>query len=167
MTDRPIEEVYIEALNAKVRQRGYTLEKVAEIVELSERQLRRVLRGESYSMNTLRRCLVRLNVKLEALNRADTARPPGTQSDANRRNCTQLDAEPRTLDTDRPVVGWRQAAIVVDVSHDTLQRDRRRYGSTLTRPWWESQAACREWYRALVAGPRLTDEVTPMDGGGE
>lgn len=175
MTDRPIEEVYIEAIRARVNEREYTLERVAQLVDLSERQVRRILKGQCRSMDTLHRFAVVLGLRVEARvwaeYRSDNECPTVCQNQTQLGNTGQVRPNQDISDNERPVAGWSQAAMFLGISERQLHRDRHRYGSRLRRAWWESPSACRAWYRVLVAGPRLTEDPTPPmgeeTGGGE
>lgn len=49
-----------------------------------------------------------------------------------------------------PVVGWEQAALRLGISARSLRRRRRDLGIERL-PWWESEAALREWWARVVA----------------
>jgi transcriptional regulator with XRE-family HTH domain len=132
----------VERLRGIVEARGYTAEQVAARAGLrTPRTVHRVLTGETCSLETLEAIEVGLRVDL-----LDCPCQEGGQ------NRSEADRSGQPPEEGRPVVGWRQAALVLDVSARTLRRHRGALGASRGRPWWASPEACRRWWGLVVEG---------------
>lgn len=68
--------------------------------------------------------------------------------------CAAWERGVRLPDVEAPVTTWRNAALLLGVSEDTLKR-RREQAGVRARPWWPNGQALREWWVQLSAPPKL------------
>lgn len=64
------------------------------------------------------------------------------------------------MSKDKPIRFFRNAAKVLGLSEDALDRYRKKHGDTTITPWWENEAAVRTWFAALIA-PKPSSTSTP------
>jgi len=124
------------------RMRGREVGTVAAQASVDPKTLRRLLTGPTFGEETAFRVCAVLRIDPDQV-LADSLRPQEGQNGAGRSKMEQNGANLS------PVVGWKQAAQVLDVSRWTLRRARAAHRCTL-KPWWPSPQACLDWYNGLA-----------------
>lgn len=141
---------YLATLRRALAAGGLSSAELARRAGVHVKTIRRLRAGCSVSLTTL-------DALADALGVASPAQIEGDlratvleilehrgQVDSERCNVVQDGA---------PVVGWRQAAIRLDVSRWTLWRHREAAGDD-SEPWWPNEAALLAWYAAIRAEGR-------------
>lgn len=119
-----------------MQRRGLTYKDVARMTGLNERTIQRFCTRETFDLRTLDRVEAALRL----------VSPVGTTTDSD----AQKRPETPRAQRSGPIVGWRQAAIAVGVSRETLRVRRCEAGDTTRWPWWRSEEACRQWYQRMI-----------------
>lgn len=135
----PLQQAIEQRLRVEVSKRGLTASELARRAGYTERTAQRLLAGDSVSWTSIERTENALRVDI-----LDSGSPDTVKDGAAWCNPVQ---------SDRPIVGWAQAAIAIEVSRWTLWRWRARL-SDETKPWWPSKAACRTWWWKLMSAGR-------------
>ena len=131
----------LHAFNTARRDRSYAEVAARCVPSLHPKTVQRLLSGRTYSPTTLRLVARALRVDLTTLR--DSASP---SSGAHGQDGAEIGKPRRALS---PVVGWKAAAQVLEVSPRTLY-DARRAAGDRRKPWWPSAEALGEWFEQLA-----------------
>jgi transcriptional regulator with XRE-family HTH domain len=132
---QPLRLALVGRLRDEMARRNVSPEQLAKRAGYDARTMQRLLNGDTCSLETLERC--------ESVLRVDLLDSGCRSSDEKRSE---------TLQSVRPVVGWKAASGVLGVPVATLRKHRHRLGDRRRKPWWASEAALRFWYDQLVSG---------------
>jgi hypothetical protein len=110
---------------------------------LCDRTVSRFLAGQTFGPTTAVVIAKALRVDLDNVHPQSGQERP--EPDQNGQKRTELS----------PIMGWRQAALVLRVSDRHLRRVRRS-ARVARKPWWPSVEAVLEWFHELLLGSEVT-----------
>lgn len=140
-------------LQRAIERRRLTYAQVAQRAGVNPRTVQRLLEGETFAEETVDAVAQALGIEVTGWDEAQVVeavqgamRGPAGEGHSE----GKLPAKSGQEDSACPVVGWKSAARAAGVSARTLRRLRDEHGDPARRPWWKSEAACREWFERMI-----------------